>query len=188
MCALRPITPSPASADVPNDNDIFALACKLVDTASEDRKTFWLPVLSQLCEAVRKQDAWVKGGASSPASEGTAREALREEGWPFSNVRAAGGAFESLTALLNRVALAEHNQTIDDTIIFIANVTKNSHERVSIARTGAQICLRLLELKKGPDDTTNTKPNTEQPTNETNDRRATGSSGETNSETGRVKI
>ena len=39
------------------DNDIFLLACKLVDTAGEDRKTYWLPVLSQLCEAVRTQDA-----------------------------------------------------------------------------------------------------------------------------------
>ncbi len=65
--ASRPVTLSPASADVPNDNDIFLLACKLVDTSSEDRKTFWLPVLSQLCEAVRKQDAFVKG-TSSPAS------------------------------------------------------------------------------------------------------------------------
>lgn len=39
------------------DNNIFLLACKLVDTAGGDRKTYWLPVLSQLCEAVRKQDA-----------------------------------------------------------------------------------------------------------------------------------
>jgi hypothetical protein len=42
------------------DNDIFRLACKLVDTASSDRKMYWLPVLSQLCEAVRKQDAGEK--------------------------------------------------------------------------------------------------------------------------------
>jgi hypothetical protein len=37
------------------DSEIFQLACKLVDTASSDRKTYWLPVLSQLCEAVRRE-------------------------------------------------------------------------------------------------------------------------------------
>lgn len=39
------------------DAEIFRLACKLVDTATGDRKFIWLPVLSQLCEAVRKQDS-----------------------------------------------------------------------------------------------------------------------------------
>jgi hypothetical protein len=58
---------STQSSAAPSDGEIFQLACKLVDTASEDRKIFWLPVLSQLCEAVRRQHAELRAGGSSPA-------------------------------------------------------------------------------------------------------------------------
>ena len=49
------------------DNDIFMLACKLIDTAGSDRKTYWLPALSQLCEAVRRQDAELAASRESAA-------------------------------------------------------------------------------------------------------------------------
>ena len=59
--------PTPAPTTNVSDADIFKLACKLVDTASKDRGAFWLPVLSELCQAVIAQQKEIDAIMSRPA-------------------------------------------------------------------------------------------------------------------------